>query len=299
MNHTFKATLSLITTLALSCGHETLAQGISRSSGIGFRASYWNLANTPTRFKVSAGGSGSEQAVVDVAGVGSWLYFFSRMYNNWFLEFNLGTVARIHSETTNLAGENVDVSAIIPFLLGLRYDLLSSRYASSFQPYLAGGAGPYWSTAVTVQNQFTGEEVSGESDMQFGAYAGAGANFVLTSWVALNFDVKYHFVNFKAGEDRSGPEFGLGLCLMWGRKREIFQIKGTRVVVKDIYPAYYQFYNTYPLALVSVKNVADYPIEVNVRGQVKGYSERPKDSGYIRLERGETRDIPVTAIFGA
>jgi hypothetical protein len=83
---------------------------------------------------------------------------------------------------------------------------------------------------------------------------------------------------------------------MWGASGD-FQIKETKVVVRDIYPAYYQFYNTYPLALVT-ENVAGYSIDVNVRGYVKGYSLRPKDSGFVHLARGETKDIPVTAIFG-
>lgn len=273
-----------------------LAQGISRSSGIGLRVSYWDIAGSPTRFSVSGAGT---QAVYDFSGFGTSLYFFSRVHNNWFLEFSFGAVARIHAEENGLLNENVDVAATVPFLLGLRYDLLSSRSASSFQPYVTGGVGPYWSTAFTVRNQVTGEEVAGEADLRFGAYAGGGINFVLLSWFALNLDLKYHFVDFQRTKEPSGAEFSLGFSFMWGRKREVFQIKETKVVVRDIYPAYYQFYNTYPLALVSVKNMAGYPIEVNVRCYVKGYSERPKDSGYTRIERGETKDIPVTAIFGS
>ncbi len=272
-----------------------LAQGVSRSSGIGMRVSYWNIANTPTRIQMSESG---QRSVVDIAGVGSSFYFFSRLNGNWFLELSLGAVANIHTESDNPAITNEDVSAIIPFLFGLRYDLLSSRFTSSFQPYIAGGGGPYWSTAVTVRNNLTGEEVSSESDLRYGAYAGGGVNILLSSWLALNFDTKYHFVDFQVDQVSSGPEFGLGFVFMWGRKREIFQIKETKVVVRDIYPAYYQFYNTYPLALVTVKNVAGYSIDVNVRGYVKGYSVRPKDSGFVHLARGETKDIPVTAIFG-
>jgi hypothetical protein len=136
-----------------------LAQGISRSSGIGMRVSYWNIANTPTRIQVSESG---QRSVVDIAGVGSSFYFFSRLNGNWFLELSLGAVANIHTESDNPANTNEDVSAIIPFLFGLRYDLLSSRFTSSFQPYIAGGGGPYWSTAVTVRNNLPGEEVNSE-----------------------------------------------------------------------------------------------------------------------------------------
>ncbi|MCI0698600.1 transglutaminase-like domain-containing protein [candidate division KSB1 bacterium] len=275
---------------------QVMAQGISRSSGIGLRVSYWNIANTLTRIQVS---ESEQRTVVDIAGIGSSLYFFSRVHGNWFFEFSLGAAVNVHTESDDPAITNEDISAIIPFLFGLRYDLLSSRFTSSFQPYIAGGGGPYWSTAVTVRNNLTGEEVNSESDLRYGAYAGGGVNILLSSWFALNFDTKYHFVDLQTDKRGSGPEFGLGFTFMWGRKREVFQIKETKVVVRDIYPAYYQFYNTYPLALVSVKNMAGYPIEVNVRCYVKGYSERPKDSGYTRIERGETKDIPVTAIFGS
>ncbi|MDZ7261713.1 MAG: transglutaminase-like domain-containing protein, partial [candidate division KSB1 bacterium] len=115
---------------------------------------------------------------------------------------------------------------------------------------------------------------------------------------SLNFDWKYHLVDFKFQESYSGLEFGLGFSFMWGRQREIFQVEEIKVVVTDLYPAYYRFYNTYPLALVSIKNVAGYPIEINIRSYLSSFSERPKDSGFIRIERGKTKDIPVTAIFG-
>jgi outer membrane protein W len=275
------------------------AQGISRSSGIGLRTSFWNMAEHTGRFSVSSGLSGNQQSSFDIGGLGAWLYFFSRLHNNWFLEFNLGAVARLRIEDNQFTDTNTDVTTVIPFLLGVRHDLLSTRFASAFQPYLSAGAGPYWTTAITVQNELTGEEnVVGETKTKFGAYAGGGTNVVLSSWFALNFDVKYHFVDFQAGKNESGIEFGLGFGFMWGSKREIFRIKETKVIVRDIYPAYYQFYNTYPLALVSVRNFAGYPIEVNVRSSMRGYSERPKDSGFVRIERGETKDIPVTVIFG-
>ncbi len=276
------------------CNSPVMAQGISRSSGIGVRGSYWNMGDHTTRFSVRDEG---QQVSLDIGGVGGWMYFFSRLHDNWFLDFNLGVVTRVRVEESGFTDSNTDVSLIVPFLFGLRHDLLSLKYTSAFQPYLTLGSGPYFTTAFISRS--TGEDITGESSMKFGAYAGAGTNIVLRSWFAFNFDVKYHFVDFRTNINESGFDFGLGFSFMWGRKREVFQIKETKVVVRDIYPAYYQFYNTYPLALVSVKNMAGYPIEVNVRCYVKGYSERPKDSGYTRIERGETKDIPVTAIFGS
>lgn len=253
------------------------------------------MADHTTRFSVQNAG---EQVNVDIGGVGGWLRFFSRVHDNWFLEFNLGSVARVQVRESDFINSDTDVSLIVPFLLGVRYDLLSQKHPSAFQPYLTLGGGPYWMTDFVVRDRLTNEEVAGESRTKLGCYTGVGTHIVLSSWFALNFDLKYHFVDFRASKDESGLDFGLGFTFMWGSKREIFQIKEMKVVVRDIYPAYYQFYNTYPLALVSVKNVAGYPIEVNVRGVVKEYSVRPKDSGFVRLERGETKDIPVTAIFG-
>lgn len=293
MNRRLKIILLLFTALLSNA----FAQGLSRSSGIGVRVSYWNIAGHPTRFSIADGGTSS---VYDFSGVGASLYFFSRVQqSNWFLEFSLGAVARVHGEENVGTDDNVEVSAVIPFLFGFRYDVLSNRHANSFQPYLSGGAGPYWSTAVNVRNQITGELVNGETDVKMGGYAGGGFNFVPISWIALNLDLRYHFVDFQRKREPSGFEFALGMSLMWGHKREIFQIKETKVVVRDIYPAYYQFYNTYPIALVTVKNLAGHPIEVNVRSYVRGYSVRSKDSGFIKLNRNETKDIPVTAIFGS
>lgn len=274
---------------------DSFAQGMSRSSGIGFRICSWNVTNHPTR--ISATGYGND-AVVDIGGAGAWLYFFSRVYNNWFFELNLGTVGGVHEEYTGYNIKNAEASAIIPILFGLRYDLLSTRFSTAFQPYISLGVGPYWTTSVKSEDIYMGGQHTVESSLKYGAYSGAGINIVITSWFALNFDLKYHFVDFEFEKGYSGLEFGGGINFMWGSKREIFQIKDITPVVSDIYPAYYQFYNTYPLALLSIKNVAGYPIEINVRSNIRHFSERAKDSGYIRIERGKTKDIPVTAIFG-
>jgi len=273
----------------------SFAQGMSRSSGIGLRIGSWNVTNHPTR--ISTTGYGKD-AVVDIGGAGVWLYFFSRVYYNLFFEFNMGAVGGVHEEHTNYIIRNTEVSAIVPVLFGLRYDLLSTRFPTAFQPYLSLGGGPYWTTSVRSEDVYLGGQQSVESNLKYGAYAGGGINIVIASWFALNFDLKYHFVDFEFEKDYSGLEFSGGFSFMWGRKREIFQIKGIRPIVSDVYPTYYQFYNTYPLALVSIKNVAGYPIEVNIRSNIRNFSERPKDSGYIRINQGKTKDIPVTAIFG-
>ncbi len=276
---------------------EASAQGMSRSSGIGLRIGSWNVTNHPTR--ISANGYGKD-AVVDIGGAGAWLYFFSRIYYNLFFEFNMGAVGGVHEEQTNYIIKSTESSAIVPILFGLRYDLLSTRFPTAFQPYLSLGGGPYWTTSVKSQNIYIIEsQHSIESKLKYGAYAGGGTNIVFASWFALNFDLKYHFVDFEFEKDYSGLEFTGGFSFMWGRKREIFRVKEITPVVSDIYPTYYQFYNTYPLVMVAIKNEAGYPIEVNLRSNIRQYSERPKDSGFVRIEPGKTKDIAVTVIFGS
>lgn len=285
-------TISLIIFLSTV---DSYSQGMSRSSGIGLRIGSWNVTNHPTR--ISSTGFGKD-AVVDIGGAGAWLYFFSRVYYNLFFEFNMGAVGGVHEEHTNFIIKTTEVSAIVPVLFGLRYDLLSTRFATAFQPYLNMGGGPYWTTSVKSQDIYIGGQQTVESNLKYGAYAGGGINIVLASWFALNFDLRYHFVDFEFEKDYSGLEFGGGFSFMWGSRREIFQIKEIRPWVSDIYPAYYQFYNTYPLAYVSIKNVAGYPIEINIKSNIRHYSERPKDTGFIRIDRGKTEHIPVMAIFG-
>jgi len=275
------------------------AQGVSRSHGLGLRTGFWNILNQPTRVNVSGMG---EETDFTVNGVGGSLYFFSRFYNDWFFELNLDAIAAVRgkssfSNNTFKSDSNVDVSTLMPVLFGLRYHFLSSRFTSAFQPYLIAGGGPYFGMSIQVVDPFSDEEHTIESNTNYGAYLGGGTNVMISSWFALNFDIKYHFVDFKTDHDYSGLEFGMGFCFMWGQKREIFQVEEIKVIVNDIYPAFYQFYNTYPLALVSVKNVSGYPIEVNVRSNINGYSARPKESGYVEIERGKTEDIPVTVFF--
>jgi hypothetical protein len=84
---------------------------------------------------------------------------------------------------------------------------------------------------------------------------------------------------------------------MFGRKSEMFRVRETKLIVKDIYPAYYQFYNLYPLALVNIQNMTGYPIEVNLKSKVSPFSSRPKESGFIQIEKGESKDLPATVIF--
>lgn len=278
------------------------AQNAARNNGGGLSVGYWNMNNRALRFSSSAG-----QSSFDLSGVGVWVNYFSRLTPHWYLDFSLGAFASAQGEQTNFETvENVDATAVIPFVFGLRYNLLPPRLTTSFQPYLKAGLGPYWTSSFQITEAATGEETNFEGKMQSGACAGGGINFILSNWSALNLELKYQFVDVKLkspggmsyGKEFSGLEFALGFNLMWGRKHEMIRVQGVKLLVTDIYPVYAPFYSAYPLAHVTVKNVAGYAIDVNVQSFIRGYSERPKDTGFMPLEKGETKDIPVTAIFG-
>jgi hypothetical protein len=260
------------------------AQGITRASGLGFRVSAWSKKINDFKFVEV---NGDEV----LATGGGWIYYFSRFNPNWFWEINIGGIGDVHVKSE--MNEEVDVNSITPILFGMRYDWLTTRVPGKLQPYITFGGGPYWLSSVRAIDN---DEVT-KTNMEIGVYTGTGMNFVLSSRFALNLDLKYHFIGFSPTHEASGFDFGIGFSLMWGKKKEIFRIRDTRLIVKDIYPAYYQFYNTYPLALVSVENTAGYPIEVNVKCKVTPYSTRTKDSGFIKINKNETQDIQATAVF--
>lgn len=285
-------TLILRMMIGLLFAPAIFAQGVSRSTGIGFRAGVWNA---------DIGVGVTSGASIRSSFSGS-IYFFSRLTGNWYLETSVGGVEKSEINASILE-TGVSSSSLMPILLGARYDLLSPRYNSLFQPYLSFGAGAYTSTQSVVGTSFENLSagVSAGSKTKPGAYVGAGVNAVLASFFAINADFKYHAVQkFENSTiDFSGLEFEMGFSFMWGSTPEIFTVEEIKLIVKDIYPAYYQFYNTYPLALVVLKNTSGYPIEVNIKSEIPDYSEREQESGFIRIATGETKDIPVQALFGA
>jgi hypothetical protein len=280
--------------LAVSAG---FGQGISRTQGAGFRLNYWNITGQTTRIDVD---NLSGQTNVNISGVGASAYYFSRAYRDLFLEMSIGVVSGIEVGPADISISDYKVESLVPFLVGLRYDFLSTLVSGAIHPYIAAGGGPYSTIIVQGKDKIiygdSGQN-SFESRMEYGWYIGGGVNFVLVSWLAINADLKYHSIDFTDFKDYSGLQLGIGASIMWGRKRAIYEITDVKLVVSDIYPVYYQFYKNYPIALVTVRNMVGHPIEVNISSAVKGYSQRTKDSGFMRLNGGETRDIPVSVYF--
>src|SRR5574341_607561 len=174
------------------------------------------MKNGPAQIIVTNYG---DYSAVDVGNGGGWIFLFSRVDEQTFFEFSLGAVGNVKSEAQHAFGEDVEVTAITPVLLGFRHNLFSFYSQSALQPYIAYGAGPYWLHDITIHERFYGDEAVVRSKVKPGAYAGGGMNFMMASWFGLNFDVKYHFIDFNVNHDYSGFEYGLGFSFMWGRYR--------------------------------------------------------------------------------
>ncbi len=268
--------------------------GITRSSGLGVRLNYWNQFEQPARIQASIGG----ESRVAINGIGGSLFFFTRLHHDWFFELSAGGVSNVDVISTDAFSEQAEVDAVVPLLLGLRYDFLSSLWSAGVNPYLTGGGGAYlWSSNSIQQSGTTEQQVQIESEFKTGYYLGAGLNLALSSRLALNFDIRRHFSETRFNDNSDGFAFAMGIAYMWGKQREFFRIKDIKWIVQDIYPAYYQFYNAYPLALVTIENRIGQSIEVNVICDITRFSERPRETGYLRIPGGETKDIPVTAYW--
>jgi hypothetical protein len=208
--------IALIAIAAMLCIVSTnvQAQMPARSAGIGVRGSYWRMNNSPEQIIVT---NHTDYHTVNVGNAGGWIFFLSRMSEQTFFEFSMGGIGNVESKRYHSFGEDVDVTAVTPLLLGFRLNLFSIDYQNALQPYLAFGGGPYWLHDINVTERYYDEEVVVKSKVKGGAYAGGGMNFMMTSWLGLNFDVKYHFIDFNVNQDYSGFEYGLGVVFMWGK----------------------------------------------------------------------------------
>ncbi len=193
------------------------AQYRPKNLGFGLRGSFWNMNKNDGGVRITSNRFHND---VSVNGAGAWLYFFSRIDDYWFVEFNLGGISEVKADDYYYNNDKVDVAAITPFLLGFRQDLMHPRSYSALRPYLSFGVGAYWISDIRVrQYDYYSDEVVVDTNFEPGGYAGGGFNFHLTPNLSLNLDAKYHFIDYNVKHDYSGFDFGLGISFMWGRYR--------------------------------------------------------------------------------
>ncbi len=219
----------------LCLGQSTLpAQYHTRSTGIGFRGSYWSLPEPGNHVAVSYP-TGTHK--IDIGGMGGGIYIIKRINERMMAEMSFGGYGSVKGETDNWdydddhyyhhyehcddddGQENLDISAITPALFGLRFYLLPMWNRAGIQPYAAAGVGPYFVSDIMVRDDGFNGEVASNWYTKAGGYLGCGVDIVLTSWLALNVDARYHLVGFNPDNDYSNIEWSGGLQFMWGKWR--------------------------------------------------------------------------------
>ena len=114
--------------------------------------------------------------------------------------------------------EEVEVFAAVPLLAGIRMDILPIQVQSVIRPYVAGGLGTYILSDIHVIKEYGVERGTVQTSLSPGGYAAAGLNIHFSPAVALNFEAKYHVVDFDVDHNRSGVEVGLGMVFFWPLK---------------------------------------------------------------------------------
>lgn len=213
MKRLLKIVLLYMITACLCFSSTLFGQSVQRSSGVVLRGTFWNVDSDYSSVSVSL-----TKEEVHVGPAGGWICFFSRMGDNSFLELSLGVAGKVGVNAFLFRKEEVEVSSMIPLLMGLRYNVLRLRNPSAIQPYVTFGGGPYWLFDISARDEWgLNEEVAIKSKTLAGVYGGGGMYFNIASWLAFNFDIKYHFINFDPNHDYSGFEFGMGFGILWGR----------------------------------------------------------------------------------
>jgi outer membrane protein W len=213
MSNVIKRFLMATVMILLIVNSVASAQSNLKSTGIGLRGSFYNPSKNTSSVKVSWGPGYSVNNTVSAGGC---LYVFSRLSESVLFEFSIGNIASVEQEVSFIASQKVGVFNMTPILFGLRYDFLQSQNYGLLQPYLSGGFGAYVFSDVKVAQGILYEDVEVVSNVKPGLYLASGLNIYLSSWIALNFDGKYHFVNLNPDFERSGFEFGIGFNFVWG-----------------------------------------------------------------------------------
>ena len=214
MKNQLSKTGLLTVIILLGFTFQVFSQVELKPNGIGMRGGPYMMDDQGTNISISSHNGVDE---VNIGGFGGWIYLFSRLQNKLYLDLTLGGAAKVEEQSSYYTDNLTDVYTISPLLIGFHYDILSEQNESSLRPYIGAGAGPYWINHIRVDNCCYEEEVHIGSKMNGGGYLGSGVNLPVKSWLGINFDMKYHFVNFDAENKFSGFEYGIGVHFMWGK----------------------------------------------------------------------------------
>ena len=192
---------------------EAIGQDEIRSTGVGFRISYYDGGPHTTTFERTAQWDYSTHAK---GGGGITFFIFSRFSDMMSIEFSVAGLAKFTADQKWHMDEEVEVFSAVPLLTGVRFDLLPINSPGIIKPYLSVGPGAYILSDIHVVHEHGVEKGTVETWLVGGGYAAAGLNLHFSPGFALNVEAKYHMVDFDSNHNRSGADIGLGLIFLWG-----------------------------------------------------------------------------------
>lgn len=192
------------------------AQALEKRHALGLRFGTWNLV-TDTRTSVTTDGVSTSVGNNGVVGAVAYNYW---MQENLALDISVGGMTPDISTEIDLGGVTSSTGTVGYVLMGVKYYLPASTYASSVRPYGLVAVGSY----IGHQTETTaGWEVLVESGSQtaFGGKLAAGVDFPVSrhfiAGVAAGYNFMTDFDEPVGGSDNySGPEFVLGFGFLFG-----------------------------------------------------------------------------------
>jgi outer membrane protein W len=189
------------------------AVDISSSDLIGFRGGFWRIEKAkdlPSTIQAKRYTSYLE------------LFFSHGMKKGFSLELNLGAGYRGDTKFTVPGEYHTENWNLYPVSGKVKYSLFSYYPQKRFQPYLDLGL-----TFLTASSTYNNPNYLGvtfiSTKTAFGALAGWGVDFAVSSRILANLDFQYRWVGFDqavgAIKDYSGPQLTFGLEYIIKQKR--------------------------------------------------------------------------------
>lgn len=197
-------------------------EDISAFNLIGLRVGLWRMSSTDIKPEIP-----QYSASAKATSPYGEFFFTYGLRKGFLVEFSLGSCDR--GETRFEQGNDYYWESVViyPMSLGGYFCPLSSKPRISWQPYLGLGVSYVIGSRSLDYGSISGYRYFPEGYIKtrsaFGAFAGAGLDFVISRPLILNFDLKYRWVKF--GEevggirDYSGAQFTLGFAYVLGINR--------------------------------------------------------------------------------
>lgn len=163
---------------------------------------------------------GSLEMTSEADGIIRSMTYGYRFASEWAATLSIGVASADARMSVSGSGVFTESAAVIPVLLGVKYEPLKLAIADALRPYLYASLGPYFGHASDVR---AGPSTGAESYVEtaLGSRVGVGMNLWLGKRFGLGFAAGYRLVSdfgrrVGSEENHSSPEFSLSFGLNLG-----------------------------------------------------------------------------------